>query len=333
MHKVISLPVLFLIPFLLLSCSEDVKVAKKLSGTLCRDTIGFEFAAYYLTKPQVPPEEMLRRRIDTDSSQLFSYLQSPDSAGMPSVMVCRVNSIQRNYPPPDTSMLKRFGFGLSSEQILSLQKPADVLIMDFASDRKHLREAYGKALDFLYDITLGQDAIIYDQNVKACYTPQEWKTRRIDTWHCIVPDISSHLVTRIYQDGEYCRAVTMGMGKFGLPDFELDGISSGKTEHIDKLLNLTCQTLAEKGQLPASGMLSLDIDSLRSENLKKTLIESLGAGAKRKAVVSLTIVRPRDGDPSNRLLGIRHSKDDHDYHSKLIALIFGGKDSLSQPTK
>lgn len=310
---------------LLTSCGKNPHKTPSLSEHLYQDTIGFEFSAFYLRTPEVAPEVLLQRCIEADSSRLYQYLQDQDSARLPSLMVCKVNNISRNYPPPTPAVLKDNGFGMSPDQMASLQKAADVLIMDFNTDRKHLWDAYRKALEYLYAITVNQDAIIYDQKVKACYTPEAWKSMRIDTWQTPVPDLRDHFIIRSQTDGQACRTVTFGMGKFGLPDVVLDKLPCSNQRQFCSLISLICQSMAERGRLMRGDSLSLDINSVQNEKFRKSLATSPDNNASGKAIVQLRMMKRLDSDPLNRLVGLKCPKDAQAYPDELITSIFGSK--------
>jgi uncharacterized protein YegJ (DUF2314 family) len=122
------------------------------------------------------------------------------------------------------------------------------------------------------------------------------------------------------------------MRKFGLPDVALNGLSCYQDESTSNLINLICQTIAEKENPIVNGTIDLDIEGVSNESLKKTLIESLEKGAEKRVAVPLTIVGNEEGDPVNQLLGIRNPKNAQVYHDHLIAMLFGARDSIVHTT-
>lgn len=264
------------------SCENDKTNNHLLSGDMYQDTIEFELAVYYLGKPNENPEIMLSQLLENDSTNLILLLKDTVQKHVPSVTIRKVNNILKDYSPPDSAMLKYFGYGMSEKQKRLIQKPKDLLILDFFSCKEDIWDTYRKALNILYELAHENFGIIWDEESRACYTPKEWKARRLDSWESKVPTLAKHCVIHYYRDSEFCRAVTLGMGKFGLPDIALNKLSCYQDKSTSSLINLLCQVLAEKENPINNGMIELDIDRLKNRSLKDEFLNSLDKGAIKK---------------------------------------------------
>jgi uncharacterized protein YegJ (DUF2314 family) len=224
-------------------------------------------------------------------------------------------------------MLNYFGYGMSKEQKIGIQQPNDILVLDFICKQAEIWKTYRKAIELLYGIAHEQDAIIWDDAARVCYTADEWKMKRIETWTDSIPNLGYHFVIHFYREDKFCRAITLGMSKFGLPDLVLNNISCYQDQSTTSLINLTCQTFAEKGNLK-DGAIALNIDSVQCSSLRESLLESLKPSATKGALVPLKVAKHEDGDPYNRLVEIRYPREVQVYQDRLLSSLFGAKDSL-----
>lgn len=309
------------------SCKNDTEYLKRISDNIYQDTIGFEMAVYFIEKTTVAPIVLLKTAIQSDNFHDLALSEDSSITNLPLVKVRVINNIEKEYTPPDTQMLEYFGYGLSLDQEVKLQHPKDILVLDFLCKRNVVWQVNRKANELLYGIAYQRAGIIWDDAARVCYTPEEWKLKRIDNWKDSIPNLSNHLVIHFYRENEYCRAITLGMSKFGLPDLVLNNISCYQDQSTTSLINLICQTFAEKGYIK-NGTISLNIDSLQCASLRESLVESLKQKAIKKAEVPLKIAKHEEGDPYNRLLEIRYPKEVQIYQDQLLSTLFGAKDSL-----
>ncbi len=177
-----------------------------------------------------------------------------------------------DYAPPSLNLLKHSGHGLSKNQAAALQESREVFVLGF---RYAPREVF---------------------------TPEIWKERRLGHWTGPVPDVPFHFTIHLYRSDDLLRAVTLGLGKFGLPDLVVEDLPASASDSVGSLINLTTQSLFEKGRLDAPGKLHVDVDTLKEEGLRGSLSKSYENGATGKADLSLVVGNKDEGDVVNGVL-------------------------------
>jgi uncharacterized protein YegJ (DUF2314 family) len=178
--------------------------------------------------------------------------------------------------------------------------------------------------------------LLWDEETREVFTPDEWHKRRITTWAGGVPDISDHITIHAYNSGEYVRAITLGMRKVGLPDVVVEESSWSSDGSVGHLINLFCQAMAEGATIDRPGEFDLDLRAIRNDAVRNPQVESLKSNATGKALLSLRRGKWEDGDPMNRLIEIGFDRypgrDHHARREAMLSSLFGWKDS-SEPVK
>ena len=120
------------------------------------------------------------------------------------------------------------------------------------------------------------------------------------------------------------------MLKFGLPDLCIENLSCYNNLSLASLINLTSQTLFERKKIDKSGQLKIDIDLLKNQELKTSLISSLVEKAQKKANINIQEGIWEAGDPENKIIEIVFSNENPQVEQdQLISKIFGVKDEVS----
>lgn len=328
MKKIFSIIALFVVILILNSCDQDKELKSVLNGDLYEDTVIFQLAVYFLDKPTYNPVKRLEEWLSKDSTQNIALIKDSLDKGLPSITIHKIDDIIKDYAPLDTGMLKYFGYGMTDEEKIAFQNPKDLIVLNFSCLKDDVWSFYKRSIDLMYYLANNNSGIIWDEESRTCHTPKEWKRKRIDKWEEVIPNVTDHYVIHFYRVNGYCRAVTLGMRKFGLPDIALNNISCYQDKSSYNFINLLCQVLAEKHRPVKNGEIELCIDSLKSETLKNSFLGTLKKGAKKRSLVLLTPEENMEGDPYNRLLGIKKVDGDNSYLDIVVSEIFGSEDSL-----
>ena len=141
------------------------------------------------------------------------------------------------------------------------------------------------------------------------------------------------MVSHTYRSGEYLRAVTLGMTKFGLPDLVVESFAASNTRGVGILLNLTAQVLAEGAEL-REGELALRLAAIKHQGVRAAQQASLKGHAKGEVVLRLREGQAEDGDPANRLLEIvfdhYEGPDSRARQDRLLSDLFGWEDAVTE---
>ena len=298
-------------------------------GDIYSDRIFFEFAIYFFDDNNNDLNKI--KDFILENYNEFQIVEKPNkNVKDTQLRIIQIDDVSTKYRPPDIGYLDYFGRGLSSEQKQRLQNVEKAYIFGFYCYKEGIWNIEKRACNLIYSMSNDIDGIIWDETTRECFTKEFWKEKRIDLWTDSIPDISNHIVMHFYKEGEFYRLVTLGMSKFGLPDIVIDKISSHIGESVGGLINLTCQTLCERGYIDEEGKLLVDIDRLKNEDLKNLLYKTLQENAQKKAILNIFIGKNEKGDPDNILLEIRFGeitkRNCQVELTELMDNIFGSKD-------
>jgi uncharacterized protein YegJ (DUF2314 family) len=233
-----------------------------------------------------------------------------------------------SFQPPTEEQLATFGRGLGAAQTKAAAASKGVLVMAwFLPDDPHharLREAQKLAAE-LADKSGGW---VWDEVTRELYARDAWKKDRLDGWEGDVPDMPRQITIHYYATtGGRHRAITLGMGKFGLPDLVVQDAPQEQVGPIGLLLDATAQALVEGASLRPGGELALDLATIRHAGARKALAQVDRPDAKRSGAIVLVPAEGEEGDPDNRLAELRFpgypGKGDLEREAAAVASIFG----------
>jgi uncharacterized protein YegJ (DUF2314 family) len=287
--------------------------------------IHFQLAIYYPTRPATDPMASLRSHLAKlgGNPKLVSSAPSPASV-TEAVVLARLNTttVQKEYRPPAMDQLLRFGRGLSREQAEALQRTEQALILDFAHPAPQARTALSRAMEVALQVARDSNGLLWDEETREVFTPDEWQKRRIDSWANGIPDVSKHTVIHAYRSENLVRAITLGMAKFGLPDVVVSDFSWSENRPMGNLVNLFSQAMTEGALIPRTGQFDLDLRTLKHAAVRDPQLKDLKANATAVAKLSLVNGKWESGDPQNRLFEIRFDRyQGPDRYAQQVAML------------
>lgn len=323
--------------FLFLSCLSSPVIAAKTqalvaAGSPMSHSIHFQYALYYLPTAQRNPLKVLKRLLRTKAAGFKLVDTIPKSPDKLFVQAIMENNAPEKYRAPNLESLKYSGRGLSQQQAAALQKSQQVLILNFAYPKKRVWTGLRAANELVKELARKTNAILWDELTREMFTLKAWQERRLPKWSNSVPDISKHITIHAYKSGDFIRAISLGMAKFGLPDVVVDNFVWSSNRTVGHLINLFIQAMAEGAEFSKTGSYELNINSIKHPDVRKPQLKSLKKNA--KAVANLTLRKGiwEEGDPRNRLIQIMFDRyPGSDVHAKLDAMmssLFGSEDSV-----
>ena len=304
------------------------------AGSPMKDTVVFQYAVYFLPAPAKDPKAVLRARLHAMAAPPRLVEMPPRSLATPVMTAYLEREVAQRYAPPDLKSLKYSGRGLSRRQALALQESRQALIMTFGHTREHVWRALKDATAITEAIARETGGLIWDEETREVFTADEWRKRRIESWTGTIPDVSAHTTIHAYNDGEYVRAITLGMAKLGLPDVVVQNFSWSLNRNVGHLVNALCQSLAEGGQIAQAGDYELNFRAIKNRGVRETFVGSLMPNAKGVARLSLMQGTAEEGDPHNRLIEIGFDRypgpDVHARQNAMLSALFGWEDSIKR---
>ncbi len=290
---------------LCLSCGIDSTPEVWPPGPLTDDPIYVQYAVYYLPRPIGDPSEALRSAVG-ESRPEFEIVTDlgASSTGIAVEATLEQQAIADYHPPPDLDYLEHFGYGLDGDQALALQETEQVYILEFLYPLEQVWIAHKAANRVVESVARQTGGLIWDQETRQVFSLGAWREWRIDEWTESIPALSDHFVIHAYQEGDYVRAITLGMSKFGLPDIVVEDFPWSVQPQIGFLINLIAQAVAEGGEVGASGRFDLDLRTIQHPRVREDAQEVAREDA--EAMAQLTFYRglPEEGDAENRLVKI-----------------------------
>lgn len=240
--------------------------------------------------------------------------------------------VQRSYAPPDVKSLKYFGSGLSQDQAEGLQNSTTAYILEFAHPKTNVWSALRLANEIVEKIARDSGGLVWDEETRQVFSPDAWHQKRLGSWLGDIPDVSTQTVIHIYPNGDFARAITLGMSKMGLPDIVVQETPWSSDNQVGNLINIFSQSIAES-QTPHNGdQYKLDLHTIKNPRLRENQLKDL----KGNAVACLTLAETKweEGDPKNRLVRLNSDQypgnDSHARQDAMISSFFGAEDSLAE---
>lgn len=304
------------------------------AGPLLAGPIHFQFAIYYPESPPKQPMAVLKERMRGVEGELKLVASMRDKPDVAVVAATLNTTVQKDYRPPDLQMVQRFGQGLTRDQAEALQHADRALVLDFAHPASLSANALRRALRLAEQVARDTKGLLWDEETREVFTPDEWHKRRLDSWEGDTPDVLKHTVIHAYKGDKLVRAITLGMAKFGLPDVVVSDFSWSSNRAVGNLINLFAQAMVEGAVIKAPGVYDLDLRSVRHENVRQSQLTTLKPNATAIARLSLVKGTWEDGDPRNRLLEIgfdRYPGPDHyARQDAMLGALFGAEDSVQR---
>lgn len=242
-------------------------------------------------------------------------------------------SPKENIPAPDREYLKHAAHDLSAIEIEKLQNPEEAVLITFSGVKEDVKKDQFKINLIIDSLLQSTGGIVLDYVTYEAFNSKSWNLDRVISLRGRYPDITSQVTIHMYREEEFCRAVTLGMGKFCLPDISLSGYSCNSSNTFASLINLIIQTLSEEPRIAQDSVMLLSIDQVLNDSLRTWFVESLEDNAEKKGIVRLRSVKPQEGDDFNTQLEIVFEDPKYtspsEQQQELVSKIFGGRDEIS----
>jgi uncharacterized protein YegJ (DUF2314 family) len=173
--------------------------------------------------------------------------------------------------------------------------------------------------------------LIWDDETRELFTPAALAAKRMSPPDHGFPDVRDHIVIHAYKNGEYIRAITLGMRKFGLPDIVINEFSWSLNDQMGNTINLFAQSLLE-GATPSMGRHDFDVLKVKHEGMRAVYEQHLLDNAHSVAELLLANAKADEGDPDNRLLELRFDRyagnTVHERQQKFASSFYGSVDTV-----
>ena len=210
------------------------------------------------------------------------------------------------FAPPTKRQLELFGRGLDAAQSDAAVASKGVVVLTWALDADPKLDRLRKAQQIALDIAKKAGGFVWDETTRELYTPESWSKLRVGGWEGDLPDAKRHFTVHYYEaaQGRH-RAITLGMGKLGLPDLVVQDVPQTQADAITTLLDVAAQLMVEGAQVGPEGKLAIDLTAIRHGAAKTEYTGTVESGATMKGFITLVTAESEEGDPDNRLAEVR----------------------------
>jgi hypothetical protein len=280
---------------------------------------------YYARNPIVSPEERLRALLPAHipGARVVERLPAR-SAGLtePQVLRIAVPDTSQKFSPPSMESLQYFGRGMSRPEAENMAQATVAYALAIHLPQTRFAEQFSAAHRLVHEIARDTGALIWDDESREAFNVASWKQLRIDTWQDGTPELSRHTTIHLYRHGDYLRAITLGLGKFGLPDLVMQEMAQSDNRAAGLLLNLLAQRLLESPARPRLGAFDLKVAELHDPRLRAQAARESLPGATGDAPLCLYSARAEEGDPDNAILAVGFERaPGNDTHARRFALL------------
>lgn len=301
------------------------------AGALVSESASFELAVYQLPKCKQDPKRLVEKLLKEKYQELAwvnEFQKQPDRI---QIRYRVEEDVQHNFAPPSLNSLQHFANGLSNEQKLALQSSKQAIILQFAYPKSSVWIAVRTANSLLEDIAIRSSGLVWDEETRQVFTAEYWHSKRLDSWTETVPYLPDQFKIDVYSNGDYDRAISLGMAKFGLPDIVVEQVPKSSFNQVGNLIDGLAQALAEGNLVKSGGQFRLDLHSLKSSKAREKIgpIKHNGTGI---ACLTLSEAKKEEGDPNNRLIKITADRysglDPLAQQERMVSSLFGSSDSV-----
>lgn len=238
-----------------------------------------------------------------------------------------------DFSLPNVSDMPASFFHLTDAELEEFSRSQKSIDMVFAGTGDNVVAKRKQITDFIHSLTQDIKVVIADYSTLEFYSPATWREFRVDAFLDNTIDIRGHVTIHTYRDGEFCRAVTLGMTGFSLPEISVARFPCSDQNAFANLVNTVAQTLVENPVMGNDSTLIISLKKIKNKKLREFLLTTTKDNALLTASVKLKAVRPEEGDNSWSQLLIAFESPDYsspqEEANKTVADLFGAEESYT----
>lgn len=266
----------------------------------------------------------------------FVYFESLPDSGVTAGYIVMRDSFSIEKPAVHPAVMEYVGQNLTLNELDLLPAVRRGISVAFFGESANTLTKQHRIPQLLYRLTHGKGVVVWDGSTGECFNPTSWKEKRIDNFDSVgYADVTSQITIHTYpEENALCRAVTMGLNKFSLPEISVTGFSCNDQMAFGYLVNAVAQSLFEYPFLNRDTTLILRLADIRNEAVRRQLQRIVPGEARGAATVFLHFVEPQEGDNPVAQLAIEF-KDAADSSLReaqyaLISSLFGMEAAVSR---
>ncbi len=294
-------------------------------------SVGETYLGIFFTNADSVRIESFKKLVKDYLPEFTQVGQFPDSITQDSYLVERYPELTGDLAMPDIDYIRFAAQGLSEEEISRLSQASSAFMLTLFTTNTNILEKQRSINVFMQTLAQGEGNFIADFITRRYYSAASWKEKRIDPFvgKFMLQEITIHTYR---EENNYCRMVTLGMGKFCLPDISLKNTMCGDQNSANTLINAIIATWLESPFIHADSTLLIDLQNISDSKLKEYLTADIKDGAEQRVEVQLTSVLPEEGDELNMQFKVAFNdsnfSSEQEQQMDLLEKLFGSEDKL-----
>ena len=302
-----------------------------------RGARGFYSIVFYFAPKPAADTLVTARTLTNKFLPSVAFCSDPDNVPkIPYVGFEEEQTPLKKYPVPDKDYFKYAGRGLTDKDIEAFQGTSQATRLVLVVSKDDVWTLGRKFTELAQEFAATTQGYVWDSSTRECFSLEAWKEKRLVPWpETGIPDISRQITIHLYRPDDhspYMRAITLGMEKFALPDVVVERTTGSDYRPTGNLINLVCQSLAERPVIKDGKKESFSLEQLKSEVLRARMESSLDKDATMRIVLALLPGHAQEGDANNRLIEIGFQNGsgntEDEKREDLLSKLWGAHDSM-----
>lgn len=290
------------------------------------ESVTAEFGFYTMDKKL--DETSIKKELKTIFPDI-KFIDEPPTGTINRTMayIESISDVATDYPAHSMEYLSYFAEGFTKAEKEKLIASKNAFICVFYYQQKNVYSHSRTLFNWVYKKIKNTDFVVYDGEVREYYSPEIWKRDRIDAWENGIPNAMQVLTLHTYRDTEYCRSITFGMQRFGLPDLVIEDSPCLNATSASQLLTVIAQLLLEGNRIKNKKLI-VDLDAIKNSKFQSVIPSIMYGNAQKKATISfITSVPMEEGDPLNTIYKVTFENSIEE--DKIYKKLFGAKDEIT----
>lgn len=224
-----------------------------------------------------------------------NYDAIPDSVVNDGYQLVMTNVSDSSYIPPQVFLIAEEYLLMTRAELDEMANADRNIQIVFFGTTENLLNKQAAIARFIGEITRNKKVAVVDFSSRQVYNLDAWDSVRTESFQKPPVNINDHIIFHSYRDGEYCRIVSLGLNKFGLPELVLNNIACSDQQNFGMIMNALAQSIFEDPNINADSTRTLDISKIKNATVRQ-MLEVKDPKVKGKAEVRLRSVPPQEGD-------------------------------------
>lgn len=281
----------FVATLLVVACSGSKEPVSILQGEFI-----FPVVIYPLGSETIDNAAITRKALEILPNFRY-YDRQPDSVTSDGYQVIVTNSADSSFIPPQVFLVAEEYLLMTRAELDDMAKvDRNVQIVFFGTTDK-LMEKQAQIAKFIGEVTRNKKVGVVDFSSRQVFNPEAWQSVRTESFQKQPLNINDHIVFHIYREEAYCRIVSLGMSKFGLPELSMNNVTCSDQRPFGIIMNGLVQSMFETQSINSDSTITLEVSQIKNSAVRDMFASNAEVeGGTGKAKMKLRGVPPQEGD-------------------------------------